>query len=267
MKYPVLAIETTGLLASVALRSDEAGNIYSEGLTEKLNHLKGLLPLTDKVLVRAGLNINDIKTIAVSHGPGSFTGIRIGISTVRAIAQMTGAKVIGVPTLEAFIYNLPDLGGIVCPVFDARMNQLYGGAFVLENNRAQYRDAEDMINTLIKTDSYSGADFCGRLTGVAENLANRQTQDATLTEKPEFRFFGDGLDVFRDDINNWGESLTKKIRGFSFTFEENNNLQLATSVLKWAENFGHEKGYEELFPVYVRKAEAQRKLDEKNAGR
>ena len=247
MKYPILAIETTGQFASVALK-DTKGFIHSEGLTEKLNHLKGLLPITEKLLDDAGLDIRDIKTFAVSEGPGSFTGIRIGISTVRALAQITGAQVIGVPTLEAFVFNVPNYKGIVCPVFDARMSQLYGGAFTLEGNK---------INSLIKTGAYSVKDYCGLLTDIVEE--NRVTKDFPF----EYRFFGDGIDVFRDYLSEWGESLRISDTDILYGYEQRNRMQIAASVLKWAEDYGEEKDYSMLLPVYVRKAEAQRRLDEK----
>jgi tRNA threonylcarbamoyladenosine biosynthesis protein TsaB len=245
----MLAIETTGAFASVAVR-DSHGNVYADGLNERLNHLKGLLPLLDKLLEKADLSINDIGTIAVSQGPGSFTGIRIGISTVRALAQITGAKVIGVPTLETFVYNLPEYRGVVCPIFDARMEQMYAGAFMLDNNK---------IQTLIETGAYNSNEFLNRLTELIEGA------DGRLKHQEEIRFFGDGLKVFHTAIENWAKDMhTKTLGKFNYEIVDANVLQRATSVLLWAENFGRRTDYKELFPTYVRKAEAQRRLDEQS---
>lgn len=249
MTYPMLAIDTTGIFASVALK-DHDGNIYEENLTERLNHLKGLLPLVDSVLKSANIEINDVKNIAVSHGPGSFTGIRIGLSTVRSIAQITGAKVIGVPTQEAFVYNNPMYGGIVCPIFDARMEQMYAGAFILR---------ETKIETLIKTDAYTPQEYLKKLAKIVDDSVKN------MKTAPDFLFFGDGLPVFETRITHWAGLMQEDyFSDFSLEFESVNHLQKATSVLKWAENFGTPKDYTELFPVYIRKAEAQRRLDEKN---
>lgn len=249
MEYPLLAIETTGMFASVALK-DENGKVYTRSLEEKLNHLKGLLPLVDHVLTQAGLAIGDVKTIAVSHGPGSFTGIRIGISTVRSIAQITGAKVIGVPTLETFVYNNPLYGGIVCPVFDARMEQMYAGAFISRNRE---------IHTLVAADAYSPREFLSELTKLLDSHSSKF--DMPL----DFLFFGDGLPVFEQDIIHWGGTIKKEyFTGFSMDFEREYALQTATSVLKWADRFGEPIDYTQLYPVYIRKAEAQRRLDEQN---
>ncbi len=248
--YPMIAMETTGQFASVALK-DEGGNLYTKEIKEKLNHLKGLIPLAADVLNEAGLDVSGIKTIAASQGPGSVTGIRIGVSTVRSIAQITGAKVIGVPTLEAFVYNDPEYRSIVCPVFDARMKQMYAGAFCL---------GDDKIYKLIKTDAYKPADYLELL----EDLVSRYSEK--YGKAPEFKFFGDGIDVFRPEIEAWkNEMQMDGLTHFPLAFEKQRRLQLASSVLNWAENFGETIDYTELFPVYVRKAEAQRRLDEKNA--
>lgn len=251
VKYPLLAIETTGSFASVALK-DAEGKVHNMTMTEKLNHLKGLLPLIDYACGAAKIDIKEVKNIAVSQGPGSFTGIRIGISTVRSIAQITGAKVIGVPTQEAFVYNNPAYGGIVCPIFDARMEQMYAGAFVLNDNK---------IQNLVKTDAYAPQEYFARLEDL---LKSRNQFDPPL----DFKFFGDGLPVFKEDIIHWSGRMAKNyFAGFSYTTEEENPTQLATSVLKWADNFGTPIDYTDLYPVYIRKAEAQRRLDEKNACR
>lgn len=251
MTYPILAVETTGPLASVALKTKKDGRVFTEGLTEKLNHLKGLIPLMDELLKGANIEIGDVKTIAVSEGPGSFTGIRIGISTVRAIAQITGAKVISVPTLETFVYNDPLYGGIVCPIFDARMEQMYSGAFALEGRK---------IETLIPTGAYSSADYFSKMTKLLDSGSNLQSRPL------DFKFFGDGLEVFDSDIVHWGGRIAKEhFTGFSYEYAGVDRLQVATSVLKWAETFGTEINYDQLLPVYLRQAEAQRRLDEKNA--
>lgn len=251
-KYPLLAIETTGAYASVSLK-DAEGQVHNMALTEKLNHLKGLLPLIDYACGAAKIDIKDVKNIAVSQGPGSFTGIRIGVSTVRSIAQITGAKVIGVPTQEAFVYNDPVYGGIVCPIFDARMEQMYAGAFVLKDNQ---------IHTLVKTDAYSPQEYFALLGKLLDNV------DEKFDLPLDFKFFGDGVPVFKEDILYWfGQMKAKNFTGVSFGLEEVNPTQLASSVLTWADNFGKPIDYTDLYPVYIRKAEAQRRLDEKNACR
>ena len=125
----ILAIETTSQLATVAIR-DHQGNITEESSTERLSHLQNLMPMIDAVLKKCQLQLGDINCIAVSSGPGSFTGIRIGIATAKALAQFLAIDIVSVPTLNAMAYGYRDYKGIVCPKLDARRGQIYGAAFI-----------------------------------------------------------------------------------------------------------------------------------------
>ena len=120
----ILAIETTGAEASVAI-INEQGQVIVETSTQKLNHLQHLMPMVEVLLEKSRLVIGDLSYIAVSEGPGSFTGIRIGVSSARALAQVLELQTISVPTLKSLAYNVPEYKGIICPIFDARRSQVY----------------------------------------------------------------------------------------------------------------------------------------------
>ena len=124
----ILALETTGAHASVAIINEE-GKIAEKVSDSVLNHLQNLMPMTKELLDEQGLSIGDMTAIAASQGPGSFTGIRIGVSSARALAQVTGIETVAVPTLKAFAYNAPDFDGLICPVFDARRSQVFAAAY------------------------------------------------------------------------------------------------------------------------------------------
>ena len=118
----ILAIETTGHFASVALGSFQIKN------DTDYSHLQEIAPMCMEVLNKAGLKGEDLDAIAVSRGPGSFTGIRIGIATAKGLAQIWNKPIVCVPTLDSFAYR-EDAKGIVIPVFDARRDQVYAGIF------------------------------------------------------------------------------------------------------------------------------------------
>lgn len=125
----LLGIDTTGKKASVALldknkvlRQVETGESYS--------HLKHLMPMIKQVLDSCCLSLKDIHGIAVSQGPGSFTGIRIGYTTAKTLAQINQLEFISVPTLEGLAYNLEKTEGIICPLVDGRRNQVYASAYI-----------------------------------------------------------------------------------------------------------------------------------------
>ena len=101
----ILAIETTGPYGSTALL-DEKGNVLGcEVSRETMSHLKDLIPMVDTMLKKCGVSKDQIDLLAPSVGPGSFTGIRIGVSTARALCQALGIKAVPVPTLEAFCFK------------------------------------------------------------------------------------------------------------------------------------------------------------------
>ena len=128
----ILAFETTGKNASVACIDLDKGGIVTEESEVVRNHLQSLMPMTLSLMKKNGINTGDIACLAASGGPGSFTGIRIGVATARAFSQAAGIPCICVPTLKAFVYNAPDFRGLCCPIFDARRGQVYAGAYFLE---------------------------------------------------------------------------------------------------------------------------------------
>ncbi len=130
----ILAFESSAKAASVALVRDGAMvSQYSQ--CSGLTHSRTLLPMAEDMLKNAELSIRDVDLIAVAHGPGSFTGIRIGVSTVKGLAWAAEKPCTGVSTLEAMAWHGVMAGGFVCPVMDARRQQVYNALFKIENGR------------------------------------------------------------------------------------------------------------------------------------
>ncbi|MFH1562618.1 MAG: tRNA (adenosine(37)-N6)-threonylcarbamoyltransferase complex dimerization subunit type 1 TsaB [Nitrospirota bacterium] len=125
----ILGIETATESISVALIDDEeiiCEYTYQGCLHRcKLDHSAWLMPAIDKLLKDAGLSCQDIEGIAVSSGPGSFTGLRIGVSTAKGLAQGLKIPVVGISTLDSLACNLPYTEKIICPVLDARKKEIY----------------------------------------------------------------------------------------------------------------------------------------------
>jgi len=130
----ILAFESSAKAASVALVNDgELISQYSQ--CTALTHSRTLLPMAEDMLKNAELSVKDVDMIAVAHGPGSFTGIRIGVSTVKGLAWAADKPCVGVSTLEAMAWHGLSAGGYVCPVMDARRAQVYNAIFRIENGR------------------------------------------------------------------------------------------------------------------------------------
>lgn len=253
MKMNLLAIETTGAKASVAI-INEKKQIWEEQCDETLNHLRLLMPMLERLLNKCKLNIEDMNGIAVSEGPGSFTGIRIGMATAKALAQALNLDIVCVPTLKTFAYSVPQEKRILCPIFDARRSQVYAGAY--------YWNEMGSCEQLVSDGAYALEDFLREVELTMEK-----------TKISELLFFGDGIDPYKDKIEAWeGKPTVLSVqRKYKVEFaSEGIRFQKASSVAAlgyelWQE--GKEKNLFSVKPVYLRQAEAQRKLEEAEAKR
>ena len=132
----MLAFESSAKPASVALlRDGELIAQYSQYTA--LTHSRTLLPMAEDLLKNSEIKPGDVDVYAVAHGPGSFTGIRIGVSTVKGLSWASGKPCIGVSTLEAMAWNGVSRGGYICPVMDARRSQVYNALFEIKEGRPE----------------------------------------------------------------------------------------------------------------------------------
>ncbi len=130
----ILAFESSAKAASVALCRD--GHLVSQySQCSGLTHSRTLLPMAEDLLKNAEQRLQDVDVIAVAHGPGSFTGIRIGVSTVKGLAWAAEKPCVGVSTLEAMAWHGLAAGGFICPVMDARRSQVYNALFEIRDGR------------------------------------------------------------------------------------------------------------------------------------
>ena len=130
----MLSVDSSAVTASTCLTED--GNVIkSEFINKGLTHSETLLPMIENVM--QGVSYNELSAIAVNAGPGSFTGVRIGIATVKGLAFPNNTPCISVSTLESIVYNFIDENCVVCAVMDARRMQFYNALFKVENGNVQ----------------------------------------------------------------------------------------------------------------------------------
>jgi len=127
----ILGIETSTKTGSVAVVSED-GVIAQYSLNIEVTHSERLMSTVDRVLKDTGIAMADFGGFAVAIGPGSFTGLRIGLSTVKGLALATGKPVASVPTLQALAWNLPYAAYPVCPMLDARKNEVYAALYIFD---------------------------------------------------------------------------------------------------------------------------------------
>lgn len=132
----ILALESSAVAASACVMEDE--KILSEFyMNTRQTHSQTLLPMAKAALDCAGLSVNEMNLLAVSAGPGSFTGVRIGVACIKGLAFPKNTSCCGVSTLEAMAMNLRGQQALVCAVMDARCGQVYNGLFLTGENRVQ----------------------------------------------------------------------------------------------------------------------------------
>ena len=159
----ILALESSGLVASVAvvdgaLDGKDAQTIAEYTVNYKKTHSQTLLPMLDEVVKMTELSLDSIDAIAVAAGPGSFTGLRIGSATAKGLGLALDKPLIPVPTLEGLAYNLCGTDGIVCPIMDARRNQVYTGIYDNREGFSAVReqcamDIDELVDELNKMEN------------------------------------------------------------------------------------------------------------------
>lgn len=129
----LLAIDSSGLVASVAIVTEEA-MLAEYTVNYKKTHSQTLLPMLDEIVKMVELDLSEVDAIAVTAGPGSFTGLRIGSATAKGLGLALGKPLVAVPTVDCLAYNLYGTEKLICPMMDARRDQIYTGLYEFRGN-------------------------------------------------------------------------------------------------------------------------------------
>lgn len=238
----ILALDSSGLVASVAILEDDI--LRAEYTIDyKKTHSQTLLPMLEEVSKLIELDLKSIDAIAVACGPGSFTGLRIGSATAKGLGLALDKPIVAVPTLEGLAYQLYGNSHLVCPIMDARRNQVYTGVyeFLREDcldKKENYRLSVTMEQCAVSVD------------GLIEKL-NQMDR--------EVFFLGDGVPVYRD-------ILEKKLTVPCSFMPPHMNRQRAAGIGALAEVFYREgkiQSADEHQPEYLRLSQAERERLEK----
>lgn len=227
----VIAIETATLAGSIAIIDDS--RVISEiMLNVKATHSEKLMAAIDRLLGDSKLTIDDMDGIAVSIGPGSFTGLRIGMSTAKGLSYATGKPLVGVPTLDAMALNISFSDHLICPIQDAKKGEVYA---------AIYRVGVDRPEKIMMEIAVDPADLAGM-----------------ISEKTVF--IGDGVNRYRDILKTkLGELYNEAPLPLQLPRASN----VALLALKNIEVGVIDNPFT-LLPRYVRKSEAEIRWKDKN---
>lgn len=226
----ILSLDTTAEVCTAAICDDK--RLIAEMTVNTGNtHSQTLLPVVEQLLKISETSFDDIDCYACSTGPGSFTGVRIGVATVKGIAYGKNKPCISVSTLEALAYNLIGFDGIICPVMNARRNQVYNALFDCKGSKLT-RMCEDRALSIDELD-----------------------EELSAMDKPVY-LVGDGYDI--------------TLRGFKKTsakfVQERMRVQSAYSVACCAHekySVGQTLTDAEIVPIYLRPSQAERERNEK----
>ena len=231
----ILALECSGVAASVALF--ENGVLVFEAFTNaKITHSQTLLKMAADMFDNTNVSVKDIDGFAVSAGPGSFTGVRIGISAVKGLAQPFNKPCVAVSTLSAIAENFKGQDCLVCAVLDARCSQVYNALFKIENGE---------ITRLTPDRAMKSEDL-------AKELNKKRTRHRIIVA-------GDGANVFYPFVKG-----NKKV----VLAQSALLYQRASGVATFAENeflTGNTVSSKEILPIYLRLPQAERELKAKRS--
>lgn len=231
----ILSLDSATESASCALLDDEKllGEIT---FNYKKQHSIITMPMIDSLLKNTGTDIKDIDGFVVSKGPGSFTGLRIGMATIKGLSQGLNKPLISISSLDALAHNLAFSEGIICPIMDALRNNVYTALYKFEENK------------LVRLSDYMAIH-------IDELLEELKKYDSKVI------FIGDGTYKFKD-------YLVEKTEGLNIGFAPTSlNLVKASSLGELGLNHLKNEEDENIFsmaPIYLRKSQAEREYEEKH---
>lgn len=230
----ILALDSSGLVATVAILEDEQ-TIAEYTVNYKKTHSQTLLPMLDEVVKMTEFDLSTVDAIAVAGGPGSFTGLRIGSATAKGLGLALNKPLIHIPTVDGMAYQLFGNQGLICPMMDARRNQVYTGIYRFEND---FVIVEEQM-------AISVQELIEKLNAYGEKVT----------------FLGDGVPVYKEQLK---EGLQVE---FAFV-PAHMNRQSAASVGALGMKYfaeGKVESAREHQPDYLRLSQAERERAEKNA--
>ncbi len=216
----MLAVDTSSAICSVALLDND--NLIDEiNLDNGRTHSENLMPIVDEIIKRNNMDVKDIEFISCVVGPGSFTGIRIGVSSIKAIAEVLNVKLAQVTSLETLAANVDGAETIVS-LIDARNNQVYCGIFDKDYNLKEEALADSIDEVINHIKKYQGIVFTGNGAELHKELLLNNIENARFA-----------------DVNI---QLAKNVGKIGYKKYLENNVENADTII----------------PIYLRKSQAER---------
>lgn len=230
----ILSVDTSSNICSVAILNNET-ILYEKSLANTLTHSENLMPMIQEALQHINISLEEIDLFACSKGPGSFTGIRIGVSTIKAFSDVYPKPAMGISSLEGLVYNISNSDvPFICPLIDAKHSNVYAALF----SRTE--------NTYLLKEKY----IADSIENYIEFLKQNYMDQSIL-------FIGDGAETYKEIIKNYFPTA-------QFVKDSSLNLPNSVSIGKAAYSHYLKKEASSLSPMYLKKSQAERAITEKN---
>jgi tRNA threonylcarbamoyl adenosine modification protein YeaZ len=229
----LLILESSGLVASVAVMEEEK-MIGEYTVNYKKTHSQTLLPMVDELIKNIGLDLQELDAIAISKGPGSFTGLRIGSATAKGLAQALNIPIVPVSSLEGLAANLFATEDVICPMMDARRSQVYTGVYGYEGSQ---------LVTLLEPAPLPVEELIEKLNQMGRSVI----------------FLGDGVPVYEDKLK---EKMTVSYRIAPAHLNRQRAGAVGTLAIQYYKE-GKTEASRDHKPEYLRISQAERELKER----
>ena len=240
----ILAIDTSGLVATVAITDGDLLKAQFS-IQHKTTHSEILMPMLKDMTDKIGLDLSTIDAIAVAKGPGSFTGLRIGSATAKGLALALDKPIIPIPTVDGLAYNLYGNEKIICPMMDARRNQVYTGIYTFVPSPTEEKNFEQGFDMRVIRKQYAASvdDVIAELNSIGKSVV----------------LLGDGVPVYHDKLE---QGLKVPFTVAPLHMNRQSAASLAALALKYAAD-GRFVSSDEFAPDYLRLSQAERESLEK----
>ncbi len=233
----ILALDSSGLVATVAIVEDDQ-TVAEYTVNYKKTHSQTLLPMLDEIVKMTEFDLSTIDAIAVAGGPGSFTGLRIGAATAKGLGLALKKPLIHVPTVDGMAYGMYGVSGLICPIMDARRNQVYTGIYRFDNS--EFEAVEEQMAVALD-------ELIDKLNAYGEKVT----------------FLGDGVPVYKNQID---EKLCTEHHYAPAHLNRQRAAAVGALGMKYFAE-GKTETAEEHRPDYLRLSQAERERAEKDANR
>ncbi|HAN10175.1 MAG TPA: tRNA (adenosine(37)-N6)-threonylcarbamoyltransferase complex dimerization subunit type 1 TsaB [Clostridiales bacterium] len=224
----ILAIDTASSICSVAIGTED-GVTVEKNIDKGLTHSELLIPIIDEVISSSNINKKDINLIIVAKGPGSFTGLRIGVTVANTFGELLNVPVIGITTLDGLAIEIGSYQGAICPIIDAKGRKIYTALYKNTNKLNRISDYE-----LMDIDDFE--------------IFIRNSMNEKII------FIGDGITSYREYIN-------ERFHDIEYEFaDNNNNFQKAGNLIKYVLENKELLETKDIFvnPFYIKKSQAEK---------